>query len=223
MIPKIIHSIWLGNKPKPKRIKKCEDSWKKYCYGYDFIEWNEDNFNISKAPLYVKEAYSKKKWAFVSDYIRLWALVNYGGIYLDTDVELLKNLNSFLQLNSFIGFEEENYIGTAIIGAAKNNVFLQEIKRFYEDEKFITPKGLNLTTNVKTVTSFFQKEGLLNNNKKQIIKEFSVFPKDFFAPKNFYTGKLFITQNTHCIHHFNGSWLSPIERLKVEIRRKFNI
>ena len=107
MIPKTIHYVWFGRNPKPDLAVKCINSWKKYCPDYEIIEWNEDNFNLDEAPLYVRQAYEAKKWAFVSDYVRLWAMTEFGGIYMDTDVEVLKPLDRFLQNEAFSGFEDD--------------------------------------------------------------------------------------------------------------------
>ena len=132
MIPKIIHYVWVGNNPKPKDIKKCMKTWKKHLKDYKIIEWNESNFDISSHP-FVKKAYEAKKWAYVSDYIRMYAIYNYGGIYLDTDVLVLENFDKFLNNKVFVGFERENYPFTAVFGAEKKNKFIKKLLDYYDN------------------------------------------------------------------------------------------
>ena len=126
MIPKTIHYCWFGGNPLPKLAKKCIKSWKKYCPDFEIIEWNEANFDISSAPLYVRQAYEAKKWAFVTDYVRLYALTSYGGIYMDTDVEVIKPLDFFLNHDAFSGFESEKSIPTGIMASKKGNIWVKE-------------------------------------------------------------------------------------------------
>ena len=119
-IPKVIHYCWFGRNPKPKLFKKCLKSWKKYCPDYKIVEWNEDNFDIS-SNLYTKQAYENKKWAFVSDYVRIYALYNEGGLYLDTDVKILKDVSNVVDKDMFLGYEDSGYVGTAVIGVKEKN------------------------------------------------------------------------------------------------------
>lgn len=218
MIPKIIHSIWVGGKEKPKLVKQCESSWKKYCRNYEFIEWNEDNFDFNKAPLFVNEAYQKEKWAFVSDYIRLWALYNYGGVYLDSDMELLKNIDDFLINKSFTGFEDDVSVQSSIIGSVKNNDLIKELLSYYDDKSFILKDGLNTTTNVEIISGILNKKGLIKNNKEQLIlNNLRIYPSDFFCPKSFTNGKIVISKNTFGIHHFNMSWISPAKKTSIKL------
>lgn len=184
----------------------CIASWNKYLPDYEQRLWNEDSFDISQIR-YVKEAYDSKKYAFVSDYVRLYALSEFGGIYLDTDVEVLKSLDPFLQFNSFSGFESEKDILTGIIGSEKNGLWVKEQLKHYENRPFILPNGkLDLTTNVQITSRNMAMNGLVLQNIYQVYKEcFHVFPKDYFCPKS-RTGIITITQNTYCIHHFTGSW-----------------
>jgi len=220
MIPKKIHSIWVGKQSKPLLVRKCEQSWKKQCKDYQFIEWNEKNFNITEAPRYVQEAYTMKKWAFVSDYIRLWALYHHGGIYLDSDVELVKPLDCFLSHKSFSGFEDATHIQTGVIGAEKGNAIIKELLAGYVDKKFILDKGLNQTTNVITVTKMLEKKGLLKNNKAQLLLEnLQIYPSEYFCPMSFETGQIQVTNNTYAIHHFSASWLSLKKRISLKIGR----
>lgn len=206
-IPKIIHYCWFGRGEKNQKIRECIESWKKYLSDYEFIEWNEDNFDI-RCNQYVKEAYENRKWAFVTDYVRLYTLYHYGGIYMDTDVEVLKSLDIFLENQAFSGFEDEMHIPTGIMGSVKKHIWIEKLLKFYEDKHFIENEKLDLTPNTQTITDITRKEfDLILNNKKQILKGgLILYPKDYFCPKNHYNGKIYLTENTYTIHHFNGSW-----------------
>ena len=146
-IPKVIHYCWFGRNEKPNLFYKCFESWKKYCPDYEIIEWNEDNFDINMIP-YVKEAYEAKKWAFVADYARLWIVYHYGGIYLDTDVELLRPLDNLLASEAFFGSEDEKSIATGLgFGARKGNNVVKCMLLDYSDQHFKNKDGTyDLTT-----------------------------------------------------------------------------
>lgn len=152
MIPHIIHYCWFGKKDKPKEVIDFIESWKEKLPDYEFFEWNETNFDITAIP-YVKEAYSKCKFAFVSDVARLQALYLYGGVYLDTDVEVLKDFDSFLQLEAFVGFEDNELISTAIIGAKSGNAIIEEWFNTYENRSFVNNGKMNQITNVRIFTN----------------------------------------------------------------------
>ncbi|NFL87191.1 glycosyl transferase [Clostridium botulinum] len=217
MIPKIIHYCWFGKKPLPKFAKKCINSWKKYCPDYKIIEWNEDNFDLS-CNTYVKEAYESEKWAFVTDYVRLYALFTMGGIYMDTDVEVIKPLDLFLNDNAFSGFECEDRVPTGIMGAEKNHKFIKTLMQDYRQRKFVNEDGkYDCTTNVVVITQYCIKQGLKLDGTKQIVCDFTLYPSEYFCPKNYRTKVLNITKNTCAIHHFDGSWLP----LDAKIRTKF--
>ena len=207
MIPKTIHYCWFGRNPKPKLAKKCIKSWKKYCPDYEIIEWNEDNFDLNSAPLYVRQAYESKKWAFVTDYVRLWAMTEFGGIYMDTDVEVVKPLNQFLHHQAFSGFENDRAIPTGIMACEKGFALFTELLRFYDDKPFLNPDGtMNLTTNVEIITNMCLEYGLIQNGEYQVIQGFVLYPKDVFCPISWATGQLEKTKNTAAIHWFAGSW-----------------
>ena len=166
MIPKTIHYCWFGGNPLPDLAIKCIKSWKKYCPDYEIIEWNEKNFDL-QYNTYVREAYEAKKWAFVSDVARLFALVNYGGIYMDTDVEVIKSLDDLLLYQSVSGFESETQIPTGLMACEKGNRMFQEFLNDYEGKHFIRDDGsLDLTTNVTYITNICLKHGLIPNNSK---------------------------------------------------------
>jgi hypothetical protein len=208
MIPKTIHYCWFGKGQLPDLAIKCITSWKKYLPDYEIKLWNEENFDVNAIP-YVKEAYFSRKFAFVTDYVRLFALYTEGGVYMDTDVEILKNIDQFLNTPAFSGFETDDCIPTGIIGAEKNSLWAKEQLDYYCNISFIKSNGAyNLKTNVQIITENMSILGFIPNNKFQIINNyFYIYPKDFFCPKSHETGIVTITENTYCIHHFSGSWL----------------
>lgn len=222
MIPKTIHYCWFGGNPKPKLVEKCIKSWKKYCPDYEIIEWNESNFDINCCD-YVKEAYEAKKWAFVSDFARLKIVYDNGGIYLDTDVELISSLDKFLKYDSFFGFEDSEYIATGLgFGAIKNNPILEVMINDYFHLHFLKPDGTyNIVPCPKTNTKSLEKIGLVRNNSFQIINNNAFFPSDFFNPIDFKTMKKKVTKNTVSIHWFNASWHTEEEKKELELAIKY--
>ena len=221
MIPKIIHYCWFGGNALTKPAKKCIKSWKKYCSGCIIIEWNETNFDISTAPLYVQQAYEAKKWAFVSDYVRLYALTTMGGIYMDTDVEVLKPLDSFLNNKAFSGFEYGEYIQTAIMGSEKKIPLFEEFLKYYDNAIFINEDGTyNTKTNVQILTEILQNKGLVKNNAFQIIDGVALYPSEYFCPKSYFDGTINRTEKTHVIHHFDATWLTEEQRKNQKLHWK---
>ena len=207
MIPKIIHYCWFGGKQLPELARRCIDSWKKYCPEYDIKEWNEQTFDIN-CNTYVKEAYESKKFAFVTDYVRLYAIYTEGGIYMDTDVEVLKPLDDLLCYEAVSGFESDTRIPTGLMAGEKGHVFIKELLDDYNDIHFILPdKSLDLTTNVHRITNHCLKYGLQLNNSKQTINGFTFLPKDYLCTKSYQDGKIYLTENSYTIHHFAGSWV----------------
>ena len=219
MIPKKIHYCWFGGKELPPLAKKCIDSWKKYCPDYEIIEWNESNFDV-KFNKYVQEAYENKKWAFVSDVARLYALYNYGGIYMDTDVEVIKNLDDFLEHQAFSGFEAYDRVPTGIMACSKKNKLFKKFLDFYNDKSFVKEDGtFDITTNVTIITNELMKSGLLKNNTFQIVDGFALYPCEYFCPLDYDTKVLKKTKNTYTIHWFNGSWIDKKTKMKKSIRK----
>lgn len=217
MISKIIHYCWFGKQPLPEKLRKCVDSWGKYLPDYEFVEWNEERFNV-ESTAWTKQAYSLGKYAFVSDYVRLKALYEYGGIYLDTDVEVVKRFDSFLAHEAFGGFETQNTITTGVIGASKGNPIIKQFLDSYEHTSFILPDGtLNNNSNVLRFTSILQEYGLTLNNKRQNVGGFEIYPKTYFCPLDVWHYKD-ITENTYAIHYFEGSWLD--EKTKKRIKKE---
>lgn len=220
-IPKVIHYCWFGRGELPELAKKCIDSWKKILPEYEIKEWNEDNFDLN-CNKYVKEAYENRKFAFVTDYVRLYVLYNYGGIYMDTDVEVLKPLDDFLVHPAFSGFENNNQIPTGIMASKKKNKWINLLLKDYDNISFLKEDGsMDLTTNViritNTTTSNYEIE---LNNTYQDLKDVVFYPHDFFCPKDWKTGNIYLTENSHTIHHFNGSWHSKKEKKQIAKRKK---
>ncbi len=223
MIPKVIHYCWFGGNPLPKLAKKCLKSWKKYCPDYEIICWDESTFDVSSAPLYVRQAYEAKKWAFVTDYVRLYAMTTMGGIYMDTDVEVVKSLDKFLHHQAFSGFESERNIPTGIMASEKDFPLFQEFLRYYDTVNFYNNDGsLNMTTNVKIMTDICLRHGLIQNGEYQEVDGFVLYPKDVFCPINYHDGKLYKTKNTVAIHWFTASWKSAKYLRERKQMRKTN-
>lgn len=219
MIPKVIHWCWFGRNPLPDDVKRYIASWKKYLPDYEIKCWNEGNFDVNSCE-YVQEAYSKKKYAFVSDYVRLYALVNYGGIYMDSNVEVVKPLDPFLSHKAFSGFQDENTIPTGIIASEADFPLFRELLDDYKQRHFINSNGsLNKTTNVDYITNSLLKKGLELNNSFQIVDGLALYPSDVFCAKSLKNGKLFANENTFTIHHFAGSWLSSQVKARIKRRR----
>lgn len=208
-IPKIIHYCWFGREQKPLKVKKCIDSWRKFLPEYQTIEWNEDNFDIGNTITYVQEAYKCKKYAFVSDYVRLHALKQMGGVYMDTDVEVLKSFNDLLNYSSFWGFEDDNYMASCVIGGQKDDVLINLFFRHYDNKKFINNDGsLNQVTNTYVLTDLVKNLGINLNGKKQFINDnIAIFPKTYFSPYDYKNGDNFICEESYAIHHFSQTWL----------------
>lgn len=219
-IPKIIHYCWFGNKKKPKMIKKCISSWEVILKDYKIIEWNEKNFDINSNK-FVKQAYESGKFAFVSDYVRVYALYNYGGIYLDTDVEVFKSFDPLLKNESFWGFEEKSFIATSTIGAKKNNKFIKKFLDGYNNKSFITENGsVDTVTNVAIVSRMVEKIGVKLNGETQEISDLGTFySQDYFSPYDYINCYEKKSENTYAIHYFYKSWLPFNVRVKGVIKK----
>ncbi|WP_214744395.1 glycosyltransferase family 32 protein [Exiguobacterium sp. s189] len=218
MIDKKIHYCWFGKGTLPPLAQKCIASWKKNCPDYEIIEWNEDNFDINSIP-YVKEAYKAGKYAFVSDYVRLYVLYNEGGIYMDTDVEVIKPLDQFLTHSAFTGMESDEYCVTGIIGSVKEHPWIKSLLQTYSDKKFKLENGqFDISTNTELITRITTIEyNWLNENRKQILKnDLSIYPFETFCAKDWRTGLVKSNDETFTIHHFSGSWIDPSLKGKNE-------
>lgn len=222
MIAKKIHYCWFGGNPLPELAQKCIASWEKYCPDYEIVEWNETNFDINCCD-YVREAYEAKKWAFVSDVARLYALVNHGGIYMDTDVEVLRPLDDLLKYEAVSGFEAKDRIPTGLMACREGQPLFVELLHEYDDAHFVKEGGTyDTTTNVTRITNICLKYGLRLDNTMQTVNGFTLLPYDYLCPKNFETKVLTLTENTLVIHHFDGSWLPEVERLAAQLQGKYN-
>ncbi len=210
MIPKKIHYCWFGGKPLTEMAEKCIASWKKFAPDFEIIRWDETNFDIS-AWQYAKEAYEAKKFAFVADVAQLYALVNYGGIYMDTDVELIKPIDSLLEYEAFSGFEAPHSITTGIIGCTSGFPLFVEFLSKYQEQTFFNRDGtFDMTTNVERLTELCLNNGLKLNNQQQIIAGLTLLPQDYLCPQR--QGIIDVTENSLCIHWFVGSWHSEQEQ-----------
>ena len=228
MIPKVIHYCWFGRNPLPPLAIKCIESWKKYLPDYEIKEWNEDNFDVNIIP-YTKEAYAAKKYAFVSDYARFWILYKYGGLYFDTDVELIKPLDEIVAKGPFMGCENEveNEGATALavapglgLGVNPGLGLYKEMLDLYGKLHFVKDNGgLNTTTVVEYTSKLLYKFGLTNKSETQFVGGIYIYPKEYFCPMDFHTKKLVVTPRTVSIHHYSASWQTPIMKLKIMIAK----
>lgn len=206
MIPKVIHYCWFGRGPKPRLAKKCIKSWSRFCSDYIIKEWNEDNFDLDMCP-YAREAYEKRKFAFVTDVVRLYALLKEGGIYMDTDVEVIKPLDSLLQYEAVSGFESDGYVPTGLMASRDGHPFIMELLDHYSGKHFIREDGsLDYTTNTERITNICSHHGLVLDGQRQTVGGCTFLPKDYLCPKDWKTREINLTENTLCIHHFDGSW-----------------
>jgi hypothetical protein len=242
MIPKKIHYCWFGRNPLPKSAQKCIASWKKFFPDYEIIEWNEDNYNINKIP-YLTEAYNAKKYAYVSDYARFDILYHEGGIYFDTDVEVIKSFDNILVNGAFFGCEVDgnyprnderaelkgkDYGKFAIrinpglgMAAEKGNLFYKEFLDLYENYRFIKSDGtFNLVAVVRNTTNLLVGHGLKDISGQQIIAGINIYPRDYFNPLDSATGVLHKTSATYSIHWYTLSWMSHRQRIKIVVAKK---
>lgn len=227
MIPKIIHYCWFGGNPLPESAQKCIASWEKFFPDYEIKEWNESNFDISCCT-YVQEAYKAKKWAFVSDYARFWILYNEGGIYFDTDVEVIREFDDIVVHGSFIGCETSLNGSIGInpglgLGVVAHLPLLKEILDYYQTLHFIKENGeLNTaTTVVDNTTAIILKHDWKPINKIQSVADISIYPPEYFCPIDNITGIIEITENTHSIHHYTASWHNKTDEKIMLISRFF--
>lgn len=207
MIPKIIHYCWFGRGEMPELAQKCISSWHKFMPDYEYRLWNEDNFDVNCIP-YTKEAYEAHKYAFVTDYVRLWALYTEGGVYMDTDVEILKPLDDLLQLSAFTGYEGSKTRPpvTGLMASAPRGEWAREQLESYNDAHFLKEDGsCDLTTNTIRISTIMRSNGFVQNGKYSVYKDLHVFPTEYFCPRQT-TGEFLMTENTYCDHHFMGTW-----------------
>lgn len=210
MIPKIIHYVWVGRNPKSKLIQECIATWKKKLPNYQIIEWNEDNFDIHENS-YIEQAYTAKKWAFVSDYIRAKAIYTQGGIYLDTDVRVLDRLDPLLNDKAFIGFENNEYLSAAIFGAEKDHPLMKDILDYYDQKNFTFDSNNQLAgVNSLSVTEIVTKNyGLkLGNFDQNLSQGLHVYNDGVLCNPS---------GSSKTIHLFTGTWINGRHSLKQKI------
>lgn len=218
MIPKKIHYCWFGRGKMPAEARRCIDSWRKYLPEYEIKEWNEDNFDLDAYP-YAREAYDARKFAFVTDIVRLHAMLTEGGIYMDTDVEVLKPLDALLGYEGVSGFESSTQIPTGLMACRAGHPLVAEWLEWYDGRHFLRPDGTpDLTTNVATITNICLRHGFRPDGTLQTVAGFTFLPSDYLCPKDHRTGKIHLTPNTLAIHHFSGSWHSPKDKCLVWLR-----
>lgn len=220
MIPKTIHYCWFGRGEMPEQAKQCIASWHKFMPDWEYKFWNEDNFDV-EVNAYAKEAYEARKFAFVSDYVRLWALEREGGLYLDTDVEVFKSFEDLLELKAFAGFEGSKHlpVGTCVMASEAHGEWVVEQLEAYRDRHFLTPDGtFDMTTNVQFITAKMSEGGFVQNGVEQNYKDLHVFPVEYFSPRHT-TGDYLRTENTYCDHLGMGTWDDKDPGWKARVAR----
>lgn len=220
MIPKTIHYCWFGHGPMPKLAEICIESWKRFLPDYEIKRWDESNFDVNICR-YTREAYERKKYAFVSDYARFYILNKEGGLYFDVDVEIIAPFDKIIKSGSFMGLETGLMVNPGLgMSSEANNPFLSELLRNYDNLSFIKPDGsLNVDTVGFYTTKLLQKYGW--NGSQNEVAGFKIYPKDFLCPIDYETKKLRITSNTVTIHHYNESWLTGRDKLYRSVKKMF--
>lgn len=219
MIPKTIHYCWFGNNELSELAKSCIASWEEYCPDYKIVLWNESNFDVN-SHTYVREAYKEGKYAFVTDYVRLYVLYHYGGIYMDSDVEILKPLDKFLTSKAFTGCENTEMCVTGLMAAEAKHSWIEELLSYYDNRSFYLEDGtIDVKTNTKVITEITMKNyGWERKDTIQNLREdLKIYPSDYFCAKNWRTGEINKTPNTYAIHHFSGSWHTKSDKIKSKI------
>lgn len=216
MIPKIIHYCWFGGNPKPKLADKCIASWKKYCPGWEIIEWNESNFDVDQNG-YTKMCIEQKKYAFLSDYVRLKVVAEHGGVYFDTDVELLKPIDALLEMEGFFGFETPEYVASGLgFGSVAHGRVIDAMLREY-DELLDGTQGVRMCPALNTAA--LEKLGLVRDGSKQTVAGALILPVEYLNPYESSTGRLRKTKNTLSVHWYSASWMSWKKKLRSAITR----
>ena len=221
MIPKVIHYCWFGRNKLPKSAIKCINSWRKFLPDYEIKEWNEDNFDINITQ-YTIDAYEAKKYAFVSDYARIWILYHFGGIYFDTDVELIRPLNTILSNGPFMACEinggHNSHIavnpGLGLASEPKNDIYAQILEKYHKLNFWTDEHKINQYAIVKITTDVLSRNGLKNSSYIQHVGDISIYPSEYFNPMNSLTGRCNVTENTVSIHYYTNSWSSTLSKFK---------
>ncbi|WP_294617827.1 glycosyltransferase family 32 protein [uncultured Bacteroides sp.] len=221
MIPKLIHYCWLSGDAIPEKLQRCMDSWKKHLPDYEFVLWDLNRFDIRRS-LWVQQAFEARKYAFAADYIRLYAVYHYGGIYMDMDVEVLRSFDTLLDADYMFGLETEEGVEAGIFGAKPYNPYIKKCLDYYEGRTFRKADG---SYDMRPLPAVMY--GILSGNYTILpratvslgsgLDAMSLFPVDYFTAKSYETGKVKVTKNTYTIHHFAGSWVSPVDKIKERI------
>ena len=222
MIPKIIHYCWFGRNPLPELAQKCIASWKKYLPDYEIKEWNEENFDVNIIP-YTAEAYAMKKYAFVSDYARFWILHKYGGIYFDTDVEVIRPIDDIIARGNFMDFETDPNPAKGDASNASVNPglgIIEKMMHYYDGQHFVHEAVMkNQITVVHIATKVLRDNGLKNVAGIQEVAGCYIYPAEYFCPINVTTGRIHVEKNTRTIHHYAGTWVDKKFSLKEFVKR----
>ena len=218
-IPKIIHCCWLSGDELPELMQKCQKSWREKLPDYEIKVWTTENFDINMCD-YTREAYAEKKYAFASDFIRLYALYTEGGIYLDMDIEVLRSFDDLLDNKAFTCFQNEYSVAAWIFGSERGNPIFKEFLDHYEGLHFVKPNGkYDMTPNPVPITASCKQHGLVLNNQTQVLDYITVYSQDYFCPYNHVTGELKLTDNSYAIHYFDAGWNSIAQKKMIEKRR----
>ena len=220
MIPKIIHYCWFGRGEKPELAKKCIASWRRFCPDFEIREWNEDNCGDLAIP-FMAEAYAAKKYAFVSDVMRLVVLEQYGGVYFDTDVEVLRDISPLLEDEGFIGFENDRFVNSGqVLAAIPHHPVIGAMIAEYKTLHFLNPDGSTNAVGCPHLNSdVMERFGLVRNGQEQLVAGIHVYPEDYFNPMDSTTGKLTKTEHTYSIHWYSMSWMGKSSQIRVKIGR----
>lgn len=220
MIPKIIHYCWFGRGEKPELAKKCIASWRRFCPDFEIREWNEDNCGDLAIP-FMAEAYAAKKYAFVSDVMRLVVLEQYGGVYFDTDVEVLRDISPLLEDEGFIGFENDRFVNSGqVLAAIPHHPVIGAMIAEYKTLHFLNPDGsINAVGCPHLNSDVMERFGLVRNGQEQLVAGIHVYPEDYFNPMDSTTGKLTKTEHTYSVHWYSMSWLGKSTQIRVKIGR----
>lgn len=219
-IPKVIHYCWFGGGRMPDQYRRWMESWSRHCPDYEIIEWNEKNYDVRKNQ-YVRQAYEAGKWAFVSDYARVDIVYEHGGVYLDTDVELTRNIDEMLRNDAFCGFQDFQYVAYGLgFGAKRGNPIVGEIREYYDHADFVSGDGtLNQTPCPVVQTEIMQKHGLVRNGEFQVVDGMAVYPSRVLCGMSPYSFRIERSlEHTYAIHHFSGSWNAEGRQRKKRIQ-----
>lgn len=218
---KIIHYCWFGGNQKSKMVLRCIESWKRFFPDWEIREWNESNFDV-RMNLYVHQAYEAKKWAFVADYCRFWALEKFGGLYFDTDVEVIRSFDPLLHQEAFSGFETDEFVAPGLVLYAKepHNEIIRATREYYDNAHFLDENGERIKRNVCGIfTGMLKDFGFQGNGQLQSCGTMTIYPKDYFCPFDDATGLLKKTENTYSIHWYDKTWMSKRKIIRNKCTR----